>query len=695
MSEIIDITERVRSGKTTAVAEVKAALARAKQHEDHHAFISMLEKQALKKAAQIDKKIAEILSRHPELVSGSSKDKNQILKQVQDDITNEVGRLAGVPYALKDNFLSTDGHTTAAAKMLENFSSPLTATCVKKIEAEGAICIGRTNLDAYAHGSSTENSYFGPTKNAFDKTRVAGGSSGGSAVAVGLGIVPFALGSDTGGSIRQPASFNNVVGIKPTYGMVSRFGVVAMASSTDSMGVLADSVADAEIVMDIMAGQDERDGTTWPDYFLQGKPLQGQADTGVKAIIFDIGDVLISDYLCALYNKYPKYHDKIQASYKPFHRGDLTLSQYSKVVANIVNDTQNNVVKLFQEIRPLLKRDEELFAAIEQWKKSYLIGVLSNIGDGVFENIFTPAEIKKYFDNVVLSYQEKLAKPDAEIYKLAAKRLGVKPNECVFVDNLQRNMIAAKDVGMQGVLFSDTKDAIADINQILKQVQDDEPSKKFKIGVIKECINDKVDDGVAKQVQQVIQKLKKQGHTVEEVSLPMYKYALAIYYIVVPAEVCSNLGRYDGIRYGYFDDSAKTLDQVYGTNRNIGFMPENKRRIMIGNYVLSSGFFDAYYLKAQKARTLLIQDFNKAFAKFDALISPVSPTPAFKLGSKTNDPVQMYLEDIMSVPASLAGLPAYSIPAGKTSAGLPVGVQIIGQKKADSLLFELAKEIEK
>ena len=465
MNTIETIASRVKSGKSTAVAEVRAALERAKKHEGHHAFISMLEKSALKKAAEIDKKIA----------AGQA-----------------VGRLAGVPYALKDNFLSTDGHATAAAKMLENFKSPLTATCVRKIEAEDAICIGRTNLDAYAHGSSTENSYFGPTKNAFDKTRVAGGSSGGSAAVVGLGIVPFALGSDTGGSIRQPASFNNVVGVKPTYGMVSRFGVVAMASSTDSMGVMAGNVTDAEMVMDIMAGQDERDGTTWPDYF------------------------------------------------EP---------------------------------------------------------------------------------------SEKLTKP-------------------------------------------------------------------LKIGVISECVNDKVDPKVTKQVDQVIKDLKSKGHKIETVSLPMYKYALAIYYVVSPAEVCSNLGRFDGIRYGYFDKNAKTLDQVYGINRNEGFMPENKRRIMIGNYVLSSGFFDAYYLKAQRARTLLIQDFDKAFAEFDALISPVSPNPAFKLGSKTNDPIQMYLEDIMSVPASLAGLPAYSIPAGKTDEGLPVGVQIIGQKKADSLLFALAKEIE-
>jgi aspartyl-tRNA(Asn)/glutamyl-tRNA(Gln) amidotransferase subunit A len=314
-------------------------------------------------------------------------------------------------------------------------------------------------------------------------------------VAVALGIVPFALGSDTGGSIRQPASFNGVVGVKPTYGMVSRYGVVAMASSTDAMGCFTKEVADAELVIGIMSGQDTRDGTTLPDYLLQDQALQGST--------------------------------------------------------------------------------------------------------------------------------------------------------------LQ---------------------------------------KKLKIGVIKECMGEGVDPEVRELTRNYVDKLKKAGHTVGEVSLPMYKYALAIYYIVVPAEVCSNLARYDGIRYGYRD--GKTLGDVFGKSRDGGFMPENKRRIMIGNYVLSSGFFDAYYLQAEKARTLLINEYNAAFKDYDVLLSPVAPNPAFKLGENTSDPLKMYLEDIMTVPPSLAGLPAFSVPAGYTKAGLPVGVQLIGKRKSDAKLFALAKEVE-
>ncbi|MDR0397981.1 MAG: Asp-tRNA(Asn)/Glu-tRNA(Gln) amidotransferase subunit GatA [Candidatus Nomurabacteria bacterium] len=464
MSEIAKIVDRVKSGKSSAMEEVKAALRRAEDHEGYNIFINMTSERALGRAREIDKK----------LIKGE-----------------DVGALAGVPFAVKDNYLTFGAPTTAAAKMLESFDAPLQATAVEKLEAEGAICIGKTNLDAYAHGGSTENSYFGPTLNAVDKTRVAGGSSGGSAVAVALGIVPFALGSDTGGSIRQPASFNGVVGIKPTYGTVSRYGVVAMASSTDVMGCFTKEVADSELVMSIMAGHDERDGTTLPN-----SPLQ--------------------------------------------------------------------------------------------------------------------------------------------------------------VPYLQKG--------------------------------------KMKVGIIKDCMGDGVDTEVKAATEQYVKKLTDAGHSVSEVSLPMYKYALAIYYIVVPAEVCSNLARYDGIRYGYRD--GKTLSDVFGKSRDGGFMPENKRRIMIGNYVLSSGFFDAYYLQAQKARTLLINEYDKAFKDHDVLLSPVAPNPAFKLGENTADPLKMYLEDIMTVPPSLAGLPAFSVPAGKTKAGLPVGVQLIGKRKCDAQLFALAKEME-
>ena len=458
---------KIADKDTKAVDLVRAALERAKECEDYHAFISMNEAHALERAREIDAKIEK---------------------------GEPVGRLAGVPFALKDNYLSPEGETTAAAKMLEDFVSPITATAVKKLEDEGAIMIGRANLDAYAHGGSTENSYFGPTSNAYDKSRVAGGSSGGSAVAVALDIAPFALGSDTGGSIRQPASFNGVVGVKPTYGAVSRYGVVAMASSTDTMGCFAKNAADADLVMSIMSGKDAKDSTTLSDF----------------------------------------------------------------------------------------------------WTK---------------------------------------------------------------------NLADAK------------------------------PTKK-KIGLISDFMGEGVDEDVKKTVNDYAAKLKKAGYTVENVDIPVLKYALAIYYIVQPAEVASNLSRYDGIRYGHRSSDIKSLDDVYSKTRDEGFMAENKRRILIGNFVLSSGFFDAYYLKAQKARTLLINAYNDAFKEYDALLCPVSPRPAFKLGENTSNPLQMYLEDVMTVPPSMAGLPAMAIPAGKSKDGLPIGVQLVGPRQSDQVLLNIAAEME-
>jgi aspartyl-tRNA(Asn)/glutamyl-tRNA(Gln) amidotransferase subunit A len=443
----------------SAVDNVKKALETAKQYENFHALLSLTEERALERAAKVD--------------SG--------------EIT---GRLAGVPFVAKDNFLTFGGTTTAASHILENFHAPLQATAIERLEAEGAICIGKANLDAFAHGGSTENSAFGPTLNAKDQSRVAGGSSGGSAVVTALDIVPFALGTDTGGSIRQPASFNGVVGVKPTYGTVSRYGVVAMASSTDVIGCFATTVADAELVMDIMSGTDASDMTTLPSYF-------------------------------------------------------------------------------------------------------------------------APTDLK--------------------------------PNQ--------------------------------------------------KIGLIKEFMTDDVDEQVRARINDYADRLRAHGHTVEEVELPIVKYTLAMYYIIVPAEISSNLARYDGVRYGKRAE-ASSLAELYGLSRNEGFEAENKRRIMIGSYVLSSGFFDAYYLQAQKARTLLINDFNKLFENYDALIGPVAPMPAFKLGENTADPVKMYLADVMTVPASLAGLPALSVPAGDTNEGLPVGVQIIGQRRSDAQLMALAKSVE-
>ena len=457
---------KIADKNTKAVDLVREALEKAKEFEDYHCFISMNEARALDRAREIDEKIAR---------------------------GEKVGRLAGVPYALKDNYLSREGVTTAAARMLDNFPSPITSTAVARLEAEGAIMIGRANLDAYAHGSSTENSYFGPSHNAVDFDRVPGGSSGGSASAVALGIVQFALGSDTGGSIRQPASYNGVWGMKPTYGTVSRYGVVAMASSTDVMGCFAKNAEDVDLVMRIMAGKDPKDSTT-------------------------------------------------------------------------------------------------------------------------LDNFWT------------------------------------------------------------------------------RELEEAKPKKK-KIGIIKDFLGDGVDPDVAKTVRDYAAKMKKNGFEVEEIEMPIMKYGLAIYYIVQPAEVASNLSRYDGIRYGHRATEITDLDSVYSKTRDEGFMPENKRRIMIGNFVLSSGFFDAYYLKAQKARTLLINAYNEAFEKYDALVCAVAPAPAFKFGEKTNDPLQMYMEDVMSVPPSMAGLPALAVPAGTSKDGLPIGVQLIGPRQSDQMLINIAKTI--
>ena len=466
MSHISSLVNRIKLGEITARQIVEEALQKAADSDEYHALLTLTKERALERADDIDARIKA---------------------------GEEVGILAGVPFVAKDNFLALGAPTTAASKMLENFTAPLQATVIEKLELAGAICIGKANLDAFAHGGSTENSAFGPTKNAFNKEKVAGGSSGGSAVVTALDVVPFALGTDTGGSIRQPASFNGVVGVKPTYGMVSRYGVVAMASSTDTIGCFAKDAEDAELVMTVMAGRDTRDMTTLPDF------------------------------------------------------------------------------------------------------------------------------------------------------------LTVQP--------------AAKPAS--------------------------------KIGLIKEFMTEDVDVEVREKTLDYAQKLRAAGHIVEEVSLPIVKHALAMYYVIVPAEISSNLARYDGIRYGYRASEAATLAELYGKSRNEGFVTENKRRIMIGSYVLSSGYFDAYYLQAQKARTLLVNAFTVLFDEYDALLGPVAPTPAFNLGENTEDPVKMYLADIMTVPASLAGLPALSIPAGKSSEGLPIGVQLMGPRKSDAALFALAKDMER
>ncbi len=459
---------KIANKKVTAERLVRDALEKAKHFADYNIFTYLNEDGAIKKAQEIDARIAR---------------------------GEKVGRLAGVPYALKDNFLSPEGQTTASAHILEGFVSPVTATAVKKLEAEDAIMIGRTNLDAFAHGSSTENSYFGPTFNAHDRERVAGGSSGGSAVAVALDIVEFATGTDTGGSIRQPASFNGIYGLKPTYGTISRYGVVAMASSTDCIGFFTKTPDDMNLLMEITSGQDPKDMTTLPNYY--NEPLDAKLD-----------------------------------------------------------------------------------------------------------------------------------------------------------------------------------------------------SSRISIGVIKDFDNESVHPEIRKALQSKIDLLKSKGHEIVELEMPALKYALAAYYIIVPAEIASNLSRYDGVRYGFRSEKSEDLDALYKNTRGEGFMPENKRRIMIGNFVLSSGFYDAYFLKAAKARTLIIKEYEKAFEKCNFILSPVTPNPAFKLGEKTNDPVAMYLEDAMTVPLNLAGVPGLTVPAGKTEEGIALGLQLIGPRRSDRSLIEFAKELQ-
>lgn len=455
---------KTASKEISAVSLVQEALDKAHQYQDEYFVFDWIDDAAIEKARLIDEKIAR---------------------------GEQVGRLAGVPYALKDNFLSKDGESRASALILEGLKSPVTATAVKKLEAEGAIMIGRTNMDAFAHGSSTENSYYGPTKNSKDLQRVAGGSSGGSAVAVALGIVPFATGTDTGGSIRQPASFNGVYGIKPTYGAISRYGVVAMASSTDCVGFFAGESEDLDLLMDICAGQDANDLTTLPDFYSASKAKEG----------------------------------------------------------------------------------------------------------------------------------------------------------------------------------------------------------KKRIGIIKDFDSDVVDAEIRATLKTKIELLQSKGHEIVELEMPALKYALAVYYIIVPAEITSNLSRHDGIRYGYRSDKSRNLNDLYEHTRDEGFMPENKRRIMIGNFVLSSGFYDAYYLKAAKARTLIIQEYEQAFSKCDYILTPVSPNPAFKIGEKVDDPIAMYLEDVMSVPLNLAGLPGLTVPAGKTKTGIDLGLQLVGPRRSDKSLINFAKEL--
>lgn len=466
---IKELVTSVKDRKVSALELVERSLNNIESSKEYKAIISLTKERAIKRAKEIDKRIED---------------------------GEDVGALAGIPFIAKDNFLVFGNETTAASNILKGFNAPYQSTAIERLENAGAICVAKANLDAFAHGSSTENSDFFTTLNPSDKTRVPGGSSGGSAAAVMLNMAPFALGTDTGGSIRLPATFCGAVGYKPTYGLVSRSGVVAMASSTDTIGPITKNVEDSSIVLDVMSGKDDLDSTT------------------------------------------------------------------------------------------------------------------------------------------------------------------------IDIDNLGYSNIASVDL------------------------------KGIKFGIISEFMTEGVDDSVKQSINRTIDLIKSAGGEIVPISLPSQSLALAVYYILVPAEISSNLSRYDGQRYGFSDSDAKDLDSSYVNSRSKGFGKEAKRRIIIGTHVLSSGYYDAYYKKAQLVRTKIINEFNDAFSKVDFLIGPTAPYPAFKIGENINDPLKMYLADIMTVGASLAGLPAIVIPTFKAD-NLPNGLQIMAPQKQDRKLLEIAKSIEK
>ena len=465
------IAEKVQSGEWTALETLENYLTQiAKSDAEIHAFNTVLEDEARAAARAIDERVA---------------------------LGEDVGPLAGVPVAVKDNLCTKGMRTTASSKILENWKPPYDATVVKRLADAGATLIGKTNMDEFAMGSSTENSAFGPTRNPHDLTCVPGGSSGGSAAAVAAGFSPVAIGSDTGGSIRQPASLCGVVGVKPTYGGVSRYGLLAFASSLDQVGPFANTVRDAAIVHEVIGGYDPKDSTSISEPF-------------------------------------PSFLDAIE--------------------------------------------------------------------DGV---------------------------------------------------------------------------------------------EGLKIGIISELMGDI--DGISSEVIQKTREaatlLSKNGALVEEVSIPASLYCLSAYYLIAPAEASSNLSRYDGVRYGLRVDG-ETLAEMNINTRTEGFGDEVKRRIMLGTYALSAGYFDAYYGKALKVRRLLAQNFDEVYSKYDALLSPTSPCTAFKLGEKTSDPMTMYVNDVCTIPSNLVGHPAISVPFGSGSDGMPIGVQILAPPMQEALMYRVASTLE-
>ena len=471
---IREALERLETGEISAVALTEACLKQIEALDGEiHACLTVCTDQAREEARAADARRA----------------------------AGEKGNLLGIPYLCKDILMTKGVRTTAASKILNDYIAPYDATAVAKLRAAGAVLLGKTNLDEFAHGASTENSAYGPTKNPHDLTRVAGGSSGGSAAAVAANMCLFALGTDTGGSIRQPASFCGVVGLKPSYGRVSRFGLMSMTSSTDVIGPIAKTVADAALVLEAIAGPDQYDATSAPEevarFAAPGKMAAGQPLAGLKVA----------------------------------------------------------------------------------WPAEYF-----------------PAD---------------LAAPVKELLEKAA------------------------------------------------------------------------------------QKLRAAGAEIISASLPMTKYGIPVYYIITPSEISSNLARFDGIGWGHKDEAASNLQEFYRRSRGTGFGPETKRRIMLGTYALSAGYYDAYYKKAQTVRTLIVQDFERVFKEADLILTPTSPHAAFKVGAQANDPLTMYLEDIFVTGASLAGLPAISVPAGDIPAAdgqlLPLGAQLIAPRFKEEQLVKAAE----
>ena len=468
-----DLRDGIVRGDSTARATVESALNAAEKLNDSlNAFLEIDREGALMRADAIDTKI---------------KSETNIA-----DETAALPALGGVPIAIKDNICVRGMQASCGSRILGPYHPPYDATVIERLITAGAVVIGKTNCDEFAMGSSNENSAFGPVKNPWDTSRVPGGSSGGSAAAVAAGIVPVALGSDTGGSVRQPAALCGVIGFKPTYGRVSRYGLVAFGSSLDQIGVLSRRVSDAAAVMQVIAGRDPHDATT--------------------------ADVPVPDYSAEL-------------------------------------------------------------------------------------------------------------------------------NENV---------------------------------------------KGLRIGVSRALLGEGLHPEVRAAIENSIDAYRGLGVEIVDVDLPHAKYAIAVYYIIATAEASSNLARFDGVRYGFRAEDAPALRDMYRRTRDEGFGPEVKRRIMLGTYVLSAGYYDAYYLKAQKVRTLLQQDFAKAFEKCDAVLTPTSPTPAFLFGEKVDDPLAMYLNDIYTVTGNLAGIPGISVPCGLSSDGLPIGLQLLGPYWSEAGLLRLA-----